>query len=495
MNILNLLKKENFVAGIEISDSVVRIAFFRPQKKRHGSGEAGDKEDEFVLIEEPIAANIIEDGAVVDVDLLGKTLRNIWAKAELGTNYAVIAIPDDKIYSKIFSFPKSVNDTRLTEAMRLAINFQLPMKLEEVYLDWERTAGTATTNEILLSTIPRTVAEGYVRALEQAGIKTLALESHLAAIARAIKIPSGDTILFSKKTPDGTTIFTLKDGVLRFSRTLPYRFVPEEQIPNEIKKIKSALSAEEGKEITEQDLLEATVCDEYATRDEITAPKSKWLVALGAAIRSKIPEGKDNLISLLPVGTEEAYAYQRATTFIVVMRNLVISVSLFFIITYLSMYLFMYSLSKNTTESIATLSASAMPPELAEKEHQISEINAMTEVGAAFLSQMPMWSKVLNEIVAVTPKEIVITQFSGPNFVEKFFITGSAANRVALNSYKKILQESPLLSEVDLPLTNLEQKGQIPFAISFRLKDPGALYYPQDRNSATNTAPSDSQTH
>jgi len=227
----------------------------------------------------------------------------------------------------------------------------------------------------------------------------------------------------------------------------------------------------------EQNLLEATVRDEYATRAEVTSPKSKWLVALGAAIRSKIPEGKDNLISLLPVGTEEAYAYQRATTFIVVMRNLVISVSLFFVVAYLATYLFMFSLSKNTAERITTLSASAIPPLLAEKEHQITDINTITEIGATFLSQMPVWSKVLTELVAITPNEITISQFSGPNFIEKFSVTGTAINRVALNNYKKILQESHMLSEVELPLTNLEQKGEIPFSISFRLKDPSALYY------------------
>ena len=479
MNILNLLKNENRVAGIEISDSVGRVAFFRLQKKKRLTSKTSTEEGKLVLIEEPIAANIIQDGIIVDVDLLGKTLGSIWKKAALDTNYAIIAIPDDKIYSRIFSFPKSVAETRLAEAMRLAIGYQLPMKTDDVYLDWERTTGTAGTNEILLSTIPRAVAEGYVQALEQAGIKTLALESHLAAIARAIKLTHGEMTLFSKKTPDGTTIFALKDRILRFSRTFPLRFVPEEQIPNEIKKIKSALATDTNEHIMEQDLLDATVCDEYAARAEITDPKSKWLVALGAAIRSKIPEGSDNLISLLPVGTEEAYSYQRATTFIVVMRNLIISVSLFFIVAYLATYLFMFSLSKNTTERITTLSASAVPPELAEKEGQISDINSLTETSATFLAQMPVWSNVLTELVARTPEGITISMFSGPFFNEKFSLTGVATNRMTLNNYKKILQDSPMLSEVELPLTNLEQKGEVPFAISFRLKDPGALYYTQ----------------
>lgn len=485
MNLLSLLTKEKRVAGIEISDSVVRIAFFRPNGKRQikDAKEEVALDDELILIEEPIGANIIADGVVVDGDLLAKTLSSIWEKANLGTNYAIVAIPDDKIYSKVFSFPKSVTNERLTEAMRLAITFQLPMKTADTYLDWERTAGTSTTNEILLSTIPRTVAHGYVEALEKAGIKILALESHLAAIARAVNLTPGETTLFSKKTPDGATVFALKDGILRFSRTLPLRFVPEDKIPEETKRIKDALSVEvkgakePSVEIHEQELLDANVGGAYAERPELTNPKSKWLVALGAAIRGKIPEGQDNLVSLLPIGTEEAYSYQRATAFIVLMRNLVIGVSIFFVVAYLSAYLFMLSLSQNTTNQITTLSASAMPPEFAEMEQRVTDINSITETGALFLAQMPAWDTVLTELVARTPDGVTISMFSAPVFTERMSLTGVAASRTVLNNYKKILQESPLLSEVEIPLSNLEQKGSIPFTASFRLKDPNALYF------------------
>lgn len=502
MNLLNLLTKEKRVAGIEISDSVVRIAFFRPngKKKSHtgihlvalDKSEKSDnktqtettsvpppneQEDELVLIEEPIAANIIADGVVVDVDLLASTLKEIWNKAKLGTDYAVVAIPDDKIYSRIFSFPKSVTEERLTEAMRLAISFQLPIKTEDAYLDWERTPGTNTTNEILLSTIPRDVAEGYVQALEKAGIKTLALESHLASIARAVRLTPGETTIFSKKTPDGATIFALRDGILRFSRTFPVHFVPEANLHNEIKKVKDAISSEAKGEIKEQDLASATVRDEYANREEITEPKSKWLVALGSAIRAKIPEGKDNLVSLLPVGTEEAYSYQRSTTFIVLMRNLVISVSIFFVSAYLVTYVSMLSMLQKGADQVTTLSSSVVPPELAEKEKLIGEVNTITETGAKFLTQMPIWSVVLTELVARTPDGITISTFSAPNFTDRFSLVGNARNRATLTNYKKTLQESAMLSEVELPLTNLDKEESIPFSISFRLKDPSAIYF------------------
>lgn len=482
MNLLNLLTKEKLVAGIEISDSVVRIAFFRPSKKVKTLKDTPSLpaiaiKDELILLEEPIESNIIADGLVLDVELLGKALRNIWEKADLGTDYAVVAIPDDKIYSRVFSFPKSVDGARLTEAMRLAISFQIPMKTEETYLDWERVSGSTGVNEILFSIISRDVAKGYVEALEKAGIKTLALESHIAAIARSVKLTSGVTTLFSKKTPDGATIFAIKDSVLRFSRTLPLRFVADNDIETETKKVTASLSSEMKGEVVGQDFLNANLLDEYAEYKEASSAKSKWLVAMGAAIRAKIPEGQDNLVSLLPVGTEEAYAYQKATTFVVLMRNLTVGVSVFFVVAYLAAYIFIFSLARNTTDRITTLSATAMPPELADMESKVAEVNVATEAGAAFLAEMPMWSSVLSGVSALTTDGITISRFYAPNLTEKLSVTGVAKSRAVLNEYKKVLQDSPLLTEVEIPLTNLEQEGAVPFTASFLLKDIGAVYY------------------
>ncbi len=485
MNLLNLLTTEKRVAGIEISDSVVRIAFLRPKenkqwkmrgKKTLATSTSGKLEHELILIEEPIAPNIIENGMVIDPDLLSKTLRDIWVRAKLDTHYAIVAIPDDTIYSRIFSFPKSVEGSRLTEAMRLAISFQLPMKIEGMYLDWELTTNTKTANEILLSTIPRTVAHGYVGALETAGIKTVALESHLASISRAIKYKESEPILITSKTPDGVTVFILKDGILRFSRTLPTKFVTENKRAEEIRKIKTAYEAEHKEIISEIELRDLTVNDDYASYPMKT-PQAKWLIAVGAVMRAQIPEGTDNLISLLPVGTEEAYSYQKMTTFVVLIRNLTIGVSIFFILAFLGTYLFMLSVSKNITSTVATLSESSLSPEIIAKEAWIMRVNELTSASQSILSQTPLWSTVIAEVNARLIQGISISAFNATSLTEKMSLAGTAKDRATLNRFKKYLEESAMFTGVDIPFTNIEQREDIPFSASLRIKDPSALYY------------------
>ncbi len=495
MSLLNLLTKEKRVAGIEISDSVVRIAFLRPLKKTRGEkvlapNTSDTRKGELVLIEEPIAANIIVQGVVVDKVLLGKTLKNIWIKAKLDTDYAIVAIPDDKIYSRIFSFPKTIVGARLTEAMGLAIGFQLPMKTNDTYLDWERTQGTTFVNEILLSAVQKEVVNGYVEALDMAGIKTLAVESHLASIARSIKLEPGRTSIFTKKTPDGATVFVLKDGILRFSRTFPSKFISEDKLQAEAEKIKSAIESEM-KNIFGRDtatvaqvvilnLLDSEVRDDYSDYPEFSKTNGsnfKWLVALGAVIRGQIPDGEDNLISLLPVGTEEAYTYQKATTFITLIRNMTVGVSVFFIFAFLAAYLFMLSLSQGSNRTIATLPASSISPELLAKEEWLGKVNALTGTAVTILDQTPLWSVVIDEVNARIIDGVTITSFSAPSVTEKMTLVGTAKDRATLNQFKKLFQESAMWSEVELPPVSLSQRENLSFSISFRLKDPSAVYY------------------
>ncbi len=500
MKLLNLLTKEKRVAGIEISDSVVRIAFLRPLKKTRGKkvfapNTINIQNYELILIEEPIAANIIVQGVVADKVLLGKTLKNIWIKAKLRTDYAIVAIPDDKIYSRIFSFPKTIGGTRLTEAMNLAIGFQLPMKTEDMYLDWERTQGAAFSNEILLSTIPRTVAHGYVEALDVAGIKTLAVESHLASIARAIKHEPGHTAIFTKKTPDGATVFVVKNGLLRFSRTFPSQFISEDKIPEEVEKIKSALEAatkevsvhgtSKIESVTVQDLLSCHYRDDYSTFPELSDSKEtkfKWQIALGAVIRGQIPEGEDNIISLLPVGTEEAYAYQKATSFVTLIRNMTVVVSVFFIFAFLAAYLFMLSLSQGSSRTITTLSTEAASLELLAKVAWVEHMNALTGTAIVILSGTPLWSMIIDEVNAHIIDGVVISNFSAQSITERMSLTGIAKDRATLNLFKKSLQGSTMFSEIDLPTTNIAQKGGVPFTVTFRLIDPYAVYYGQPKS-------------
>lgn len=480
MNILNLLIKKRHAIGIEISDSNIRLAYFRPKKdKSNKKIGISHTDNELVLIEEKTPSNIISNGIVLEAESLGKILNKIWAKEKLGKSYAVVAIPEDKIYSQILSFPKTFVESQLKEGVDLAIDFELPFKRKDVYFGWENTHSPShTQSDILVSLIPKVVANNYIKALEFAGINVLAMESHLASFTHSAKIKQKEKILFVKNNTYSITVFILNGETLQFSRTVPLDFLKDKNsIEFEINKIKNSFESEKKENIKRLSVDDSEIKDEYKKyleeKNEISS-QSKWLISIGALIRGEQKQEEDNQISLLPVGTVEAYSYQKTKLFITLVRNIIIGVSIFFLFTFLATYFFIFSISKNIKNS---LSITPISSDVSKKETLIRKINSLTLISQSILSTTPNWSILIDEIKSRTIDGIIISNFSAPSVNDVISIVGISKDRNTLNQFKKTLQESSYITGVELPITNLEQKGDIPFSISFRLINPSMLYY------------------
>ncbi len=485
MNILNHLIKEKSVVGLELNDSVIRVAYFHPIKKfipkRHADKDEESTEKRLVLIEEVIPVNTILNGIVKDKELLTKILRNIWKKEKLSSKCAIVSIPEDKIYSNLFTFPKTVNDEHLKQAIDLAIDFKLPFKREDIYLGWENTFNSSTgVNDVIISTIPKAIADNYIKVLNNAGIDILALESHLFSIARSIKLNSDEATLISKTNQNSLTIFCLKNNALDFSRTIPKLIVSDDKlIQDETDRIKNSIETEYKEKLVELSLENSRIKDEYQKflgQDIDIEVEQKWLISVGAAIRGEIPKEKDNAISLLPIGTIEAYRYQKIKTFIALMRNMIIGVSIFFVFAFLASYFFIFSLSQTIKNVSLDTPIYPTSGNLTEKEALIDKVNSLTLVSSGILATNPDWSIIIDDINSRTVLGITISNFSAPSISDKISIAGTATTRDILNQFKKLLQGSPYLSNVELPITNLEQKSDIPFSITFSIKNPSMLY-------------------
>ncbi len=285
----------------------------------------------------------------------------------------------------------------------------------------------------------------------------------------------------TKKNQDSATVFIIKDSILQFSRTLPSFFIKEEKsLTDEVSKIKKSFEYELKETINELPFVMATIKDEYLKYLLPTAnteSQSKWLISVGAVIRGEISQGEDNQISLLPVSTAEAYKYQKIKTFITLIRNISIGVSIFFLITFCAAYLFIFSISQTINNRISTISITPISPEINKKQTLIKEVNSLTLVSQSILSTTPNWSILIDEINSRIIDGIIVSSFGAPSVSDTMSLIGIARNRDILNQFKKSLQGSDYLTSVDLPIKNLEQKGDIPFSISFRLKDPSMLYY------------------
>ncbi len=481
MNLVRLLTREELISGLEISDTYVRVVLLEKVKTKNKSSDkkTKDTEEKKLLIkcaqEVALSRGVIVGGVLIDQLALAKALRELIKKCGRKIRYAVVSLPPDTVFCKVFGFPKSIQGERLEESMKLTVGFQLPIKTEGAYLDWENIP-TSKDNEIFLAMMPQKVVDQYVGALEQAGIKPVAVEFYQTSIARAIEIGNQEAALIKIPTDSSNQLVVLYKQYPYFLRILPKNIFDESKIEEEERKLTDFFEAEKKVRTQVVELKDARIIYDLYDNPAIKQNNGGWLIAAGAALRGLIPRSEDALVSLMSVGTEEAYSYQKASTFAGFLSNIAIVVSIFFVAVFVGLWVFMVSAQQSVTKQVESMSAAPASAESVQLEGRAQKINGLLGVVGGLVKTFPKWDGVIEEIKARTVSGIVVTNLSLRNPDEPITLSGVAQNRAQLNLFKKSMEESPMFAGTEIPLTNLGQKDSIPFTATLKLKDPQAIY-------------------
>jgi len=129
-NIVRAFTGEEPIAGLEISDSFVRLVLLE-------KNDETQKPELRFSAEEPVAEGAIVDGRVKNPQALEKALKNLESKLRLPIINVIVSAPANFIYAKTLNFPYSIAGEKLDEAIDLAISFQLPLPRSELYVSWE----------------------------------------------------------------------------------------------------------------------------------------------------------------------------------------------------------------------------------------------------------------------------------------------------------------------------------------------------------------------
>ncbi len=522
LDILKLFTREEPIAGLEISDSFLRIALLDletrklskkntdPEGSSQGTYGAGEtqKEEKIITVkafrEKPLKEGIIVNGEIKDMNGLVAALKELLKEIKPRINYAIVSILADNIYSRFYSFPKTLSGEKLEETMNLTIGFQLPVDPGKVYLDWEKLE-SKEKNEIFLAAIPKVIVDVYMEAFVAAGLRTVAVEFYPISVSRVINVPENGnvlTIIFSKDKAD---ISIIVGKTVRFNRLVPLsRFSDAVSFSDEIRKIADFYESESSEgsrqggtygasknSISKIALIggnridisglslpvsQAEIISPFSEHSEIKKDSSRWLISVGAALRGILPRHEDTLVSLMPIGTEQAYENQKAVAFAGFISSITVGLSIFFSVAFIGVWILMISVQQGFRSRLESLNSLPLPVDAAELENRAKNFNGLIADTGGILRNLPKWSGVLEELKARVIPGVIITNFSMPSSQDAINMTGVAQNRSQLNMFKKILEESPMFTAINMPLTNIELRENVPFSLSFKLKNPGALY-------------------
>ena len=463
MHLLDMLIRNEPISGLDIQDDAIRFVRLEPEKKNRAERIAAAEEVK-------IPPGTVTDGTLNDVGSFIKALKKLKKKVPKKFRHVVLSIPGDHVYSRIYMFPPSIQGKKLTETMQLTVGFQLPMKADEAYLDWQRIEQDVARNVVLLAAAKRSTLDPFFSVLEKEGFKIVAVEFHALSVTRALKPEHDEVLLLTEPRKEGLRVTAVERGTPWFRRLLSNAHIDKDGLDQELDRIAEFYAAKYGSVAKRTPIDEAPLAAVFSKFKTTKEAPGVWIASVGAAMRGLLPRAQDTMISLTSVGTERAYELQRAVTFAGLFSNLVAGVSAFFVAAFVGAWLFMTSIEQQTLGEIEALNALPTTVVVTDTYEEIQKHNALLMTSGSLLDSFLSWSGVITELSAVVGDDISVTNVSVGTTRGKQALTGIAKNRTAINTLKAAMEQSSSFSDVTSPLGNIGQVDDIPFSVSFQLE-------------------------
>jgi len=168
--------------GLDISDNSLKIALLK--KKGRGLNL-----ESFANITLP--PGLIQNRDILDPDELANWIKKAITQVEgrrIKTKYVLTSLPEERSFVRVIPLPPMKNQ-EINHALQWEIEAHIPLKNDEVFLDWqliEPYNKKAKQIYVLIAATPQNLVTNYIHTLDLAGLKPLALEVESISITRAL---------------------------------------------------------------------------------------------------------------------------------------------------------------------------------------------------------------------------------------------------------------------------------------------------------------------
>jgi type IV pilus assembly protein PilM len=200
--------------GLEISDRSIKIMQLGKQKGQLFP-VAHSKID--------LPPNLINNHVITNDDKLSVMISKAVSMAtHLSGNHAVVNVPEAKSFVRIVNLPK-LDIAEIETALPWELEQDIPMPIDQVYLDWQVIEQTADQTKVLAIATPRDYVDTLLSALKMAKIKPVAVELDSQSIARAV-ISAEDkdaSVLIVDLSSTFTSFAVVSKGFLEYTSSIP----------------------------------------------------------------------------------------------------------------------------------------------------------------------------------------------------------------------------------------------------------------------------------
>lgn len=168
--------------GLDIGFSSIKIAIISHKQKPPKLTSLGR-----IASPQP---GIISD-ADLDLESVATAIKNLMQEVKAPTNDVIVAIPESRIFTRVIYDLPYLTDDELPQAIRYAAEEFIPMPIQDVNLYYQvifRSPKKEPEGRTVVFVIaaPKILINKYIKILQLAEVKPIAIETELIAITRAL---------------------------------------------------------------------------------------------------------------------------------------------------------------------------------------------------------------------------------------------------------------------------------------------------------------------
>ncbi len=198
--------------GVDIGTSTIKLVQLKKEDGKYDLESYGIVNVAYQISSEA-GADVI--GQMADI------LKKLLAKSRITAKKVVASLPNNTVFISVIDMP-AMSERELKSAIEWEARRYIPLPIEEVTLSWSvlREAPDAEKIKVLITAVPTTVIDNYLKMFKLAGLEPEALEIEALALIRSLVGVRQDSFIIIDIGARNTSLNLVDKGFLRISRNL-----------------------------------------------------------------------------------------------------------------------------------------------------------------------------------------------------------------------------------------------------------------------------------
>jgi type IV pilus assembly protein PilM len=200
--------------GLDISERTIKIIQLAKQKGNYFPS---------ALARVDIPTNLINNHVITNEEKLAALVsKAVNAARHVASNYVVVNVPEAKSFVRIVTMPK-MDMEEIDNALPWELEQDIPVPIEQVYMDWQLVEETEDKIKVLAVAAPRDYIDAMINVLKLAKLTPVAFELESKSTARAAigMEDKNQSVLLVDISSTATSFAVVSKEVLEYTSSIP----------------------------------------------------------------------------------------------------------------------------------------------------------------------------------------------------------------------------------------------------------------------------------